>query len=429
MLTKFGWKLLQLSRALWMRTLAFAILAVATALIAIALKGFIPASLSGLIGSEAVDKILSILASSMLAVTTFSLSVMVTAHSSAANSLTPRATRLLIEDTTTQNALATFVGSFVYSLVGIIALSTGVYGDEGRVILFVVTIAVVVLIVGTILLWINHLARLSRFSEIADRVESAAMAAIVRRSEHPWLDGQRLDSLDDIPEGCQAIYSSATGYIQHIDVQALNQWADERKAQLYIASLPGSFVHPHRALLYSSVQSSDDEFKPLHNAITLGDTRSFDQDPRFGLLVMAEIASRALSPGINDPGTAIEVLGRGVRLISAWKVTPEDVSDYEIPYPRVWVPRIELEELFIDFFSPIARDGATMLEVQIRLQKSLGALAAIDTHFHHAALAAARRALARARLHIEFEPDQQALDGVFERLFGATEQATGPGND
>ncbi|MCP8898030.1 DUF2254 domain-containing protein [Gilvimarinus xylanilyticus] len=419
MLTKLGWKLLMLSRALWMRTLAFAILAVATALIAIALKGFIPESISGLIGAEAVDKILSILASSMLAVTTFSLSVMVSAHSAAANNLTPRATRLLMEDSTTQNALATFVGSFVYSLVGIIALSTGIYGDQGRVILFVVTIAVVVLIVGTILLWINHLASLGRVSEIADRVEKAAQAAIVRRGEHPWLDGQRLDRLEDIPEDAHPVYPSETGYVQHIDMQALNQWASQNKARVYIACLPGKFVHPHQALLYTSDPESENSAATLAKTITIGDTRSFDQDPRFGLLVMAEIASRALSPGINDPGTAIEVLGRGVRLISQWQVTPDDVSDYDIPHQCVFVPRIELEELFIDFFSPIARDGASMIEVQIRLQKSLAALAAIDDDFYRAALAMAQNSLQRAQQSFAFSADSNSLQEVHERLFPA----------
>ncbi|UTF61109.1 DUF2254 domain-containing protein [Gilvimarinus sp. DA14] len=417
MLTKLGWKLLMLSRALWMRTLAFAILAVATALIAIAFKGFIPESVSGLIGSEAVDKVLSILASSMLAVTTFSLSVMVSAHSAAANNLTPRATRLLLEDSTTQNALATFVGSFVYSLVGIIALSTGIYGDQGRVILFVVTIAVVVLIVGTILLWINHLARLGRVSEIAERVEKAAGAAIARRGDHPWLDGKRLDSLEDIPSDCRAIYPDDTGYIQHIDMQALHQWATEKDAEIYITSLPGKFVHPNHPVLYTSHKNDNTEDNTLAAAITIGDTRSFDQDPRFGLLVMAEIASRALSPGINDPGTAIEVLGRGVRLISQWRITPDDVSEFEVPYPRVFVPRIELDELFIDFFSPIARDGAGLIEVQIRLQKSLAALAAIDADFYKVAEHTAKKSLLRAQQSFNFAPDAETLQEVFDRLF------------
>lgn len=121
MLSKWGWRLLQLSRKLWMRTVLFAILAVVTALLAIVVQGVIPPSLSGMIGADAVDKLLNILASSMLAVTTFSLSVMISAYGAATSNISPRATKLLMEDSTAQQALATFVGSFVFSIVGIIA--------------------------------------------------------------------------------------------------------------------------------------------------------------------------------------------------------------------------------------------------------------------------------------------------------------------
>ncbi|HIA0041491.1 TPA: DUF2254 family protein, partial [Escherichia coli] len=109
-------------------------------------KSMIPESVSVKVGAEAVDNILNILASSMLAVTTFSLSIMVTAYGSATTNVTPRATRLVVEDVTTQNVLATFIGSFLFSLVGIIALNMGAYGERGRVILFIVTLVVIALI-------------------------------------------------------------------------------------------------------------------------------------------------------------------------------------------------------------------------------------------------------------------------------------------
>ncbi|MCY2449393.1 DUF2254 domain-containing protein, partial [Klebsiella pneumoniae] len=92
----------------------------------------------------------------------FSLSIMVTAYGSATTNVTPRATRLVVEDVTTQNVLATFIGSFLFSLVGIIALSMGAYGERGRVILFIVTLVVIALILITLLRWIQHLTSLGR---------------------------------------------------------------------------------------------------------------------------------------------------------------------------------------------------------------------------------------------------------------------------
>jgi uncharacterized membrane protein len=49
--------------------------------------------------------------------------------------------------------------------------------------------------------------------------------------------------------------------------------------------------------------------------------RYFDEDPRFGLITLSEIASRALSPAVNDPGTAIQIISSYVRLFSLWAGT------------------------------------------------------------------------------------------------------------
>lgn len=126
MTSKWQWWINQIVRRIWFRATLFSLGGVASALLAVAFSSYIPADLPAKIGADAVDKILGIIASSMLTVTTFSLSTMVAAYSAATNNVTPRATKLVMEDSTTQNVLATFVGSFLFSLVGIIALATGV---------------------------------------------------------------------------------------------------------------------------------------------------------------------------------------------------------------------------------------------------------------------------------------------------------------
>ena len=109
------------------------------------------------------------------------------------------------------------------------------------------------------------------------------------------------------------------------------------------------------------------------------DTRSYDQDPRFGASVLTEIASRALSPAVNDPGTAIDVINRALRVLAVWdEPVEEDDDDGAVLYPNVHVPPIRLEDLFDDLFTPIARDGAGIVEVGLRLQKALAILARFE---------------------------------------------------
>jgi len=230
MITKWQWKLQQFARMLWVRAALIAVLGVAAAMFGLLGERLIPADLPTKIGADSVESILNILAASMLTVTTFSLSVMVAAYSAATTSVTPRATKLLIQDPTTQNVLAVFIGSFLYSLVSIVALSAGAYGQSGRLVLFVATLLVILLIVVTILRWIEHLTRLGRVGETTDRVETVAASAIRERAEQPFLGGHALrDPAKDRPAEARPLFSTATGYVQHIDMTALSKLAERRR--------------------------------------------------------------------------------------------------------------------------------------------------------------------------------------------------------
>lgn len=177
MTSRWQWIVHLLLRKIWFRAAMFSIGSVALALLAAFVAPFVPSDISTKIGSNAVDNILGILASSMLAVTTFSLTAMVAAFAGASSNITPRATQLLARDATAQNALSTFLGAFLYSIVGIAALSTDIYGPSGRVILFLGTIVVIVIIVVTLLGWIEHLASFGRVGSTIEQIERATRAA------------------------------------------------------------------------------------------------------------------------------------------------------------------------------------------------------------------------------------------------------------
>lgn len=422
MFGKWQWMLLQFSRRMWVRAALFAVLGVLTALLAIYLEPFLGDKLPTQIGAGSVEKVLTIIASSMLAVTTFSLSIMVSAYGAASSSVTPRATQLLIEDTTTQNVLAVFIGSFLFSLVGIVALNTGYYGDRGRFVLFLVTIGVIMLVVVTILRWIDHLTLLGRVGETTARVEKAAMAAISARRKYPFLGGM----LPDLPLSDQLrtgapLRPDCTGYVQHVDIGKLQAAANKYKVRILVAALPGAYVYPAREIAFAlsdqdaslSIDDSAALAKVISGAFSIGQFRSFAQDPRFGMVVMSEIASRALSPAVNDPGTAIDVLGRALRLLHQWVRPDTDIEKGDEVCNRIFVPALSSEEMFADFFAPIARDGAGIFEVQIRLQKTLLGLAHMgDAAAKSAALAQSRGALEHALSALVTAGDKARLRAV-----------------
>ncbi len=369
MIANWAWYLDGMLKKAWVRVVGFALLAVLTAATAQIVAPFVPETLSSRIGAEAVDQVLGILASSMLAVTTFSLSIAVSAFAAAASEATPRATKLLQQDNTTQNVLATFLGAFVFSLVGIIALQAGLYDGRGRLVLYLVTAGVVVLVVAALLRWISHLMSFGRMADTLDRVEVAATRALENRIATPYLCGCPLEG--DPPAHARPLSAGTVGYVQNVDMAALSECAEKLDADLYLAAMPGTFVHNAAPLLMIAGPEPDDEqCAALRDAFACARDRTYDQDPRFGLIVLSEIASRALSPAVNDPGTAISAIGRLVRVLAVWHAP----LGPQVQYPRVHVPAIAAEDLVVDAFRPIARDGAGMIEVQIRLQKALSAI-------------------------------------------------------
>lgn len=401
------WLVKDLAKQSWFTVSLYCVLAVATALSALVLDPLIPDNVPSKIGADAVDRILGILASSMLAVATFSISTMVQAFAASSTTGTPRARRLVVEDRSAQQALATFIGAFVFSLVGLIALSTGVYGPSGRLVLFVVTIVVVVLILVMLLRWIHRLSQLGSLGETVDQVERAAQVAFENNRAEPYL-GCR--PAIDWPNDARPVFSSKVGYVVRIDVEKLSAIAEMRDCAIHVAVRPGAFITRDRPVALIDGACDEEASKTVRSCFMIGDQRGFEQDPRFGLIVLSEIASRALSPAVNDPGTAIDVIGTIVRLLSDWAT---ERSAPNVKHQRIFVPAVSAAALVRDSMSPIARDGAGMVEVCIRLRKAFAALAALgQPDLAAAANEIAQEALARAEAQLSFPGDIERLRAV-----------------
>ena len=413
-MTRILWYLKEITSRLWVSALFYGASAIFTIVLAFYLKGYVPEGWSEQIGANSVDSILAILASSMLSVTIFSLTTMVAAYSSVTSNVTPRATRLLIEDKLTHRALSTFLGAFIFSIVGIVALKTGVYGDGGRFVLFIATILLIALIVITLLSWVEYLTRLGRVGETVVRVERESVRALENRLRKPYLGGAPLLNDKDIPKKSAVVMSGTVGYVQHIDMPSLSGLAEKHELKIYVTALPGTFLDHHTSLASVSGACDAETLSEVSKAFIIDDNRSFRQDPRFGVQVLHEISSRALSPAVNDPGTAIQVIGVMIRVLSVWAKREElaDAQD-EILYPRIYVQPLKAEDLLDDFFNPVARDGAAFLEVCVMLKKAYKALTDIgDKELSKAAAKHADILLKRAEASLALDDDFKYLKSL-----------------
>jgi uncharacterized membrane protein len=363
--------LLRFSRKLWVRVALMALLSVAAAVGAMVFEEQIPQNLRSRVTPETVMPILTILASGMLAVSTFSLNVMVTAHNAAASQATPRAHRILLADTTTQSVLATFIGAFVYALTSIILLNAGIDGGDSSVTVLIATVAVVVLVILALLRWIDHLSDLGSMDATLRMTESEARASLQLTRRAPALKANRLTAETVIPTDAVRIPAHRSGYLQFIDAAGLAEVTEKAEARIYVHTAPGQFVLEGQPIAYATGLTAK-QITAAQNRLTIGQYRTFEHDATYGLLVLSEIASRALSPGINDPGTAIDVTARQERLLWTWAHTDESKEDAK--YPRIFVPELSRSEMIESAFAGTARDGAGMIEVTCRLLHTLRAL-------------------------------------------------------
>ena len=427
---KLRYLLSKLVRKTWWRCALFSLFALLAVALSAVVGPSIPQSVAMQLGSESIDSLLGILASSMLTVAIFSATTMVASFSAVSNSATPRASQLLIEDSTVQNTLAAFIGAFLYSVIALVGLHAHVYGEGGRLVLFGFTLVILFVVVVVLLRWIDYLSVLGRLGETIHRVEQATKQAMAQRLAKPWLGGQ---PQAEGTRGLHAVQAPTTGFVQHVSMDLLQRRAEALGTTLHLHVLPGAFVEPSVVLASCDAPLGEEDRQAIADALVIGTGRSFDHDPRFGLVVMGEIAARAMSASVNDPGTALDVMATAVKTLVFWIETQRNgVAEARTPgkhknnkgkgraqdadaeagplFDRVSAPALREAGMVEDVFAPLARYGAEAVEVGVVLQRALASVRRMNhAPFNGPLEELSRYAIARAAHAGAMEADLRIL--------------------
>ena len=280
------------SRKLWVRVVLMGLLSLVALALTQLIEHLVPKEIANSLTGSAADRLLQIIASAMLSVTIFSITVMVSVYRASSTQWTPRIHRLIIQDRTTQNTLAVFIGAYVYSLVAIIMRELGIYVDERALVLFAMTVIVLAVIVGYLIRWVLHLQTFGSLIDVTRQIENTTRNSFLERLEDPCLGANPIKG--DVPEDAEEIRAQESGYIQYIYPEALDRIAHDHGVELYLTRGVGSFVFLNEALVLAVkvAEPRDDEhdWESLENGVAanirLGDLRTYDQDPRFGLCLL-----------------------------------------------------------------------------------------------------------------------------------------------
>lgn len=364
------------------------------------------------IEQETVESLLNVIASSMLAVTTFSLSIMVSAFASASSGATPRATDLVMGDSTTRTAITSFICAFIYAIIAKTALGMAFYAQNGRFILFISTIAVLLYLIITLIRWVYTLSQLGRLGNTLEKIEQVTQKALRQYRLSPMMGASSTHVLSKQKKQVEALSS---GYLTHIDMQSLQRKAEAIDGYIHIHVRPGELISPDTLLCEVEAQN-DVELEDLRQCFIFAKGRTFEQDPSWGFIVLSEAAQRALSPAVNDPGTAINIMAIMMGLL----VEKEDEQQVDgLEYDRLSIISLDCNEWIRDAFSPISRDGAAILEVNLVMQKVLASIwrNAPDKDVSVAAFIMAKQAFERASHALTLQADIQLLTEKHQNLF------------
>ena len=174
--------------------------------------------------------------------------------------------------------------------------------------------------VGTLVFFVGHMASRINVDTVIELVSEDVRQAIRRLT---LADRSAEAAEASFPAGVVAIPDSRRGYLQQLDEKRLAKWAERHGVLVQLLVRPGDYVFPGAAIALAT-PSDDGVADAIRRTTALGAQRVSEADLEFAIRQLVEVAVRALSPGINDPHTAMSVLDRlGAALC--------DVADRHLP--------------------------------------------------------------------------------------------------
>jgi len=259
-------------------------------------------------GSGARDVLVAIAGSSIgVAGTTFSITV--AALSLATGQMGPRLLRNFVRNPGNQIALGIFLGTFAYCLVVLRSVRSVEEGDFVPQLGVTVALLLALVCVGTLVWFVHHIATSINVEVVIEGVQEELLEAVERLDKDAT--GPATPPLHTSAPAGASVALDRHGYLRSVDTDALADWAEEREAVLVLHVRPGHYLFPGCAVAQVTPrEAAPAAAKALRDALSVGPRQAAAQDLEFSVRQLVEVALRALSPGINDPFTAVAVLDR-----------------------------------------------------------------------------------------------------------------------
>ncbi len=336
-------------------------------------------------GADGSRALLSTVAGSMLTIASVSFSITIVALQQASSQFGPRLLYNFMRDRGNQLVLGTFISGFTYCLL-ILRTINGTQ-NHSFVPHLSVTIGLLYALAGVAVLiyFIHHAATSIQAEHVIAKVSRELQQALDRMfpselGEEPEPSAFDIELPKDFATESVAVTSNDSNYLQALDGDRLLRLACEHDLVINLEHRPGQFIVEGNSLArgWPAERMTDDLASSIRGAFYFGNRRTLLQDPEFAIDQLVEIAVRALSPGINDPFTAIACIDRlGAALAElAGKEIPSPYRYDEEGRLRLVANSVNDSGIVDASFHQIRQAALSSAAVTIRLLETIGALAA-----------------------------------------------------
>lgn len=326
-------------------------------------------------GGTGARTLLGAVASSTIGVAGTVFSITIAALTLAAGQMGPRLLRNFTRDRGNQFTLGAFLGTFSYALM----VLRSVRDQEAMTFVPNLSLSVSILLaflcVATLVYFVGHMAGRINVSTVIDLVSADVRHSIGRlttdrvQPEAPAANFWR----DATP-----VLDPRHGYLQHLDADGLADWASRHNTAIRLLVRPGDFIFPG-APVALMVPAVPDVEAAVRNATALGSSRISTEDFEYAIRQLVEIAVRALSPGINDPHTAMSVLDRlGLALSEVAPVHMPTGVWLREDKPVLVIPAFDYDGLVDAMFHMIRQNASSSTAVLARLLEVLTSVVSIE---------------------------------------------------
>lgn len=412
--------------SLWLLPAAAVLLAVtmATVLVTDAGSYRVPESVLFVGDLDAARGLLEVLAGSTITVTGLVFTLTVVALQIASGQYSPRLVGSFLRDRGNKVVLSAFLATFAYALAALRSLPAG---DGAEVPRLAITVGMVLALASLLSLvyFIDHLAQSIRVETILARSRRRVMQTIEETLPHPLREDETETQQPTPPHGATRVRARHSGYVNALSTAALLGPAVDAGAIVRLRVAVGDIVAEGATLAWvwrQHADISDAEEETLadavHDAVEVGPERSYRQDITFGLRQIVDVAVRALSPGVNDPATAVDAIGQLTEplIALAERHIGTRVQIDEDGVVRVSAPTREFEEYLELACGQPRRYGAGEPVVLAALARMLGDVA-------EAASSATRREAIRTQLEVLLADARRVIDQPRDRAM--VERAVG----